>query len=292
MKLCFFDGSRLGLVRGDRVHDVSSVLARLPVGYYPYPRYDILIEALPDLYGAIEAAATGDGVSLQAIALESPVANPGKIVAAPVNYQKHLDETIAEPETFSRAHVRRIQETGLFLKATSSVIGGSQSIQIHHGDRRTDHEIELAVVIGKPCRAVSRVDAMSCVAGYTIGLDITIRGPEERSLRKSLDTYTVVGPWLVTADELADPGQLDLVLSVNGEARQRANTRDLIMDIPALLEFASAYYTLMPGDILLTGTPEGVGPIFPGDVMDAEIASIGAMRIKVESSSTRPAKVA
>src|SRR5207302_2075817 len=104
------------------------------------------------------------------------------------------------------------------------------------------------------------------VAGYCIGFDITVRGPEERSLRKSIDGYTVLGPWLVTADEVKDPAALDLELKVNGETRQRANTRDLIIPIPELIAFASSFYTLMPGDVLLTGTPEGVGPIGPGDV--------------------------
>lgn len=289
MRLCFFNEGRLGLVKGERVHDVSVVLGHLPAARYPYPRHDALIAALPGLRGAIEAAATGEGLPVGSVTLACPVPNPGKIVAAPVNYQKHLQEAIDEPETFSRAHVRKIQETGLFLKATSSLVGPSHPVEIRHMDRRTDHEVELAVIIGKPCLAVTAETAMDHVAGYTIGLDITVRGPEERSMRKSLDTYTVLGPWLVTADEIADPASLDLALDVNGEARQRANTRDLILDIPALLVFASSFYTLMPGDILLTGTPDGVGPILPGDVMDASIAQIGSIQVKVVAAETAPA---
>lgn len=279
MRLCFFDDSRLGLVEGDRVHDVTAALDALPAARYPYPRHDALIAALPELRRTIKPA--GPGVPIAAVRLHSPVANPGKIVAAPVNYQKHLDEAVADTETFSRAHVRTIQETGLFLKATSSLIGPSQAVRLRHPDRRTDHEVELAVIIGTPCHGVAAADAMAHVAGYAIGLDITIRGPEERSLRKSLDTYTVLGPWLVTADEVGDPSAVDLALDVNDEPRQRANTRDLIMDIPALIAFASSFYTLLPGDILLTGTPEGVAPIMPGDVMDARIERIGAMRVMV-----------
>lgn len=289
MRLCFFNEGRLGFIKGDRVYDVSVVLGHLPAARYPYPRHDALIAALPGLRGAIEAAATGEGLSVGSVTLACPVPNPGKIVAAPVNYQKHLQEAIDEPETFSRAHVRKIQETGLFLKATSSLVGPSHPVEIRHMDRRTDHEVELAVIIGKPCLAVTAETAMDHVAGYTIGLDITVRGPEERSMRKSLDTYTVLGPWLVTADEIADPASLDLALDVNGEARQRANTRDLILDIPALLVFASSFYTLMPGDILLTGTPDGVGPILPGDVMDASIAQIGSIQVKVVAAEIVPA---
>ena len=285
MRLCFFNEGRFGLVKGDRVYDVTAALSELPTSGYPYPRHDVLIEKLPQLRGVIEAAAIGDGVSIESVKFHSPVANPGKIFAAPVNYQKHLQEAIDEPETFSRAHVRKIQETGLFLKATSSIIGPSHPVLIRHSDRRTDHEVELAVIIGKPCLAVTAANAMDYIAGYSIGLDITIRGPEERSMRKSLDTYTVLGPWVVTADEIPDPAALDLALDVNGEPRQRANTRDLILDIPALLVFASSFYTLMPGDILLTGTPEGVGPIMPGDVMDARIEHVGAMRVAVEAAA-------
>lgn len=282
MRLCFFNGGRLGLVRGGRVHDVTAVLDGLPVSGFPYPRHDALVAALPRLKAEIEQVGQGDGVDLGSVRLDAPVANPGKVVAAPVNYRKHLQEAIDDPETFSRAHVRQIHETGLFLKATSSIIGPSQAIRIRHADRRTDHEVELAVIIGEPCSAVAASEALRYVAAYAIGLDITIRGPEERSLRKSLDTYTVLGPWLMTSDELPDPSALELGLSVNGVSRQRANTRDLILDVPTLIEFASSFYTLLPGDILLTGTPEGVGPIEPGDTIDAWIDGIGAMQVAVE----------
>ena len=263
MKLCRFNDDRLGLVEGASLVDVSAALSKLSPCSYPLPTYDILIANLTDVCAAIEALSGGERIPLSQVTLLSPVANPAKLVAAPVNYQAHLDETIADTATFSREHVRRIQETGLFLKATSSLIGPGRTIDIHHPDRRTDHEIELAVVIGQTCKDVSPEDALSVIAGYTIGLDITIRGPEERSLRKSLDTYSVLGPWLVTADEFGDPTGRDLVLTVNGEARQKANTRDLILNVPALIAFASSYYTLHPGDVLYTGTPDGVGPIAP-----------------------------
>ena len=137
------------------------------------------------------------------------------------------------------------------------------------------------MIIGTRGHKIARADALKHVAGYSIGLDITIRGPEERSLRKSLDTYSVLGPWLVTADEIGDPAGLDLALDIDGEARQRANTRDLILDVPTLIEFASSFYTLEPGDIILSGTPEGVGPIVPGNRISATIQKIGAMQVAV-----------
>ncbi|WP_427968746.1 fumarylacetoacetate hydrolase family protein [Altererythrobacter sp.] len=284
MRLCLFNGARLGVVEGAEVLDVTAALRDLPEARYPLPTHDIMIADLPVVCRAIKDLSDTPRHRLADVQLHSPVANPGKLVAAPVNYQAHLDEAISDEETFSRAHVRRIQETGLFLKATSSLIGQGQAIEIRHPDRRTDHEIELAVVIGKQCRAVSRERALDYVAGYTIGLDITIRGPEERSLRKSLDSYSVLGPWMTTADEFGDPSGRNLLLTVNGEVRQRANTRDLIMDVPALIEFASSYYTLHPGDVLFTGTPEGVGPIFPGERIAASIDGIGTLTVGVQEA--------
>ena len=283
MKICRFNDNRLGVVEGDTVKDVTDALSALPVYSYPLPCHDPMIAELAVVISAINASIGGAVQPLSEVRLLSPVANPGKLVAAPVNYQAHLDEAIADEETFSRAHVRRIQETGVFLKATSSMSGAGTPIEIHHPDRRTDPEIELGVVIGKRCRNVSPKEALSVIAGYTIGLDITIRGPEERSLRKSLDTYSVLGPLLVTADEFGDPAGRDFMLTVNGKVRQKANTRDLIMDVPALIAFASTYYTLHPGDVIFTGTPEGVGPIVPGDKLAASCDGIGEMVVEVIS---------
>jgi 2,4-diketo-3-deoxy-L-fuconate hydrolase len=282
MQICRFDNDRVGVVCNDHVYDVTHVLDALPSYRYPLPQFDLLADNLRLFLGYPESDASG--IPLSEVSLLSPLANPGKLVAAPVNYQAHLDEAIADESTFSRAHVRKIQETGLFLKATSSLIGAGHAIEIAHADRRTDHEIELAVIIGRTCRNASRDDALTFVAAYSIGLDITIRGPEERSLRKSLDTYSVLGPWMVTADEFGDPSNHDLELSIDGELRQRANTRDLIMDVPALIEFASSFYTLQPGDVLFTGTPEGVGPIAPGQSINASISGIGSMNVKVISA--------
>ena len=285
MRLCRFASNRLGLIEGDRVKDVSAALDVLPAAHYPLPNHDLLIAHLSELRPAfVAAAATAKSKPLSECALLSPIANPGKIVAAPVNYKKHLDEARADPALHHQNQVAEIQRVGLFLKATSSVVGPSQGIAIRHPDRRTDHEIELAAVIGRKADRVSHAQALSHIAGYCIGLDITVRGPEERSLRKSIDGYTVLGPALVTSDDIADPSSLDLKLTVNGEARQEANTRDLIIGIADLIVFASSFYTLMPGDVILTGTPAGVGPINPGDVIDAWISQIGAIRVAVRAA--------
>jgi 2-keto-4-pentenoate hydratase/2-oxohepta-3-ene-1,7-dioic acid hydratase in catechol pathway len=212
------------------------------------------------------------------------VANPGKIVGAPVNYQKHLDEARGDAELHHDTPVAPIHKAGVFLKATSSLVGPGEGIALRKLDRRNDHEVELAVVIGKAARNVRRADALDHVAGYSIGLDISIRGPEERSLRKSPDSYTVLGPWLVTADEIPNPGLLDLRIAVNGETRQNSNTQYMILGVPELVEFASSFYTLYPGDVVITGTPEGVSPIQPGDVIVASIERIGTMEVKVRAA--------
>ncbi|MDB5546088.1 MAG: 5-carboxymethyl-2-hydroxymuconate delta-isomerase [Hyphomicrobiales bacterium] len=282
MRLCRYDDNRFGIVDGDDVIDVTSALGALPAQSYPFPRTDILIENFAQLRPALDAAAkTGARKKIADVRLLSPVANPGKIVAAPVNYKKHLDEARADAGIHHQQQVGEIQKVGLFLKATSSVIGAGETILIRHDERRNDHEIELAVVIGKTADRVSKADALNYVAGYCIGLDMTIRGPEERSLRKSLDTFTVLGPYFVTADEIGDPAGLDLVLTVDGETRQTANTRDLVLDVPTLISWASSFYTLHPGDVILSGTPEGVGPVTPGNTIRATIAKVGTMDVKV-----------
>jgi 2-keto-4-pentenoate hydratase/2-oxohepta-3-ene-1,7-dioic acid hydratase in catechol pathway len=285
MRLCRFDDNRLGVVVDEEVRDVTPVVARLPAQRWPLPKGDPLVAALGGLRPHIEAElARAPARPLAQVKLLSPVANPSKIVAAPVNYRRHLEEARADAEIHHQKQVEEIQRVGLFLKATSSLVGPSEGVALRYLDRRNDHEVELALVVGKPANRVRAADALDYVAGYAIGLDMTIRGPEERSLRKSCDSYCVLGPWMVTADEIADPTRLDLAIAVNGEQRQRANTRDLVLGIGTLVELASSFYTLLPGDVLLTGTPEGVGPVRPGDVMDAAISGIGSMRVEVRAA--------
>ena len=169
----------------------------------------------------------------------------------------------------------------LFMKATTAITGIFDELALPPGSTQVDHEVELALVIGRTAKDVSAAAAFDCVAGYCIGLDMTIRGPEERSLRKSPDSYCVLGPWLATPDEVGDPGSLQVSITVNGEPRQDAGTSDLILGVGELIAWASSFYTLHPGDVLLTGTPQGVGPVKPGDTMQARIDRIGAMQVKV-----------
>ena len=287
MKLCRYNDGRLGVVDGDQIRDVTAALDALPSYRYPLPSFDPLIANLDAVVARAKgAAADAAALPVRSVTLLSPVANPGKIVCAPVNYQKHLDEVRDDASLHHNVTMTMapIQTAGLFLKATSALVGPGQGIALRKIDRRNDHEVELAVIIGKQANNVSARDGYDYVAGYAIGLDITIRGPEERSLRKSPDSYAVLGPWLVTPDEIPNPGNLDLRIAVNGEQRQSSNTRYLILGVPQLIEYASAFYTLEPGDIIITGTPEGVSPIQPGDVIAACIEKIGTMEVKVRAA--------
>jgi 2-keto-4-pentenoate hydratase/2-oxohepta-3-ene-1,7-dioic acid hydratase in catechol pathway len=282
MRFCRFNDNRLGVVRDDLVHDVTAVLDGLPALRWPTPPGDHFFNHFDALRPQMQARAEQvPGVSIESVKLLSPVANPGKIVAAPVNYALHLDESRADTAINFGTQVKTIADYGVFLKATSSVIGASQTVMADWPDRRIDHEVELALVIGRKGFRIPESQALSHVAGYMIGLDMTIRGTEDRSFRKSLDTFTVLGPWLVTADELGDPSQLDLEITVNGQPRQKSNTALLIWNVQKLIAYASQAYTLYPGDVIMTGTPEGVAPVVPGDTMHARIERIGQMKVKV-----------
>lgn len=286
MRLCRFDNDRLGLVLdgGKTVADVSAALDALPALRWPLPPGDPLFAHLDEIRPRIEAlAASAPRRPIAEVKLKSPVATPSKIIAAPVNYMLHVEESRADRGINFGTDVKTIDHYGLFLKASSSLVGPSEGVRLPKLDRRMDHEVELGVVIGKGGYRISRERALDHVAGYAIALDMTVRGPEDRSWRKSFDSFAVLGPWLVTRDEIADPDHLDFWIKVNGEVKQKSNTRALIFDVRKLIEYASAAYALHPGDIIMTGTPEGVGPVKAGDVMECMIEGIGEMRVPVGS---------
>ena len=288
MRLCRFGDGRLGLVENSTVRDVTAALEVLPSYRYPFPPHDVFIAHLDQVVARVLAiAANAPSLPLAGLKLLSPVANPTKIIAAPVNYQKHLDEVKGDTQLHqnTQAHTLTIQKAGLFLKANSSLVGPGEGVALRHLDRRNDHEVELALIIGKKANNVSKSEALKYVAAYSIALDITIRGTEDRSFRKSPDSYTVLGPWLVTGDEIANPSDLDLSISVNGEVRQNSNTKYMILGPAELIELASSFYTLYPGDIISTGTPEGVSPIVPGDTVVATVEKIGTMEVKVRAAN-------
>ncbi|GAA4342312.1 hypothetical protein GCM10023165_23930 [Variovorax defluvii] len=282
MKLCLFNDYRIGIAVEEEVVDVTEAFAAVPKPAWPYPQSDWVIQHFDDVRAKVEELSrTSARIPLSEVKLRAPVANPGKIIGAPINYKDHIAEANADTQINHGKTFTELDQFGLFLKANSSLIGCSEEIQIPFADRRTDHEVELAVVIGRKAKRVPRKEALDYVFGYTIGLDMTVRGPEFPTFRKSPDTFCVLGPWIVTKDEIADPNALDLSIRVNREVKQASNTKYLIFDVQRLIEYASAIYTLNPGDVIMTGTPAGVGPVAPGDVLEALVPEIGAMTVRV-----------
>ncbi|MCW3836997.1 fumarylacetoacetate hydrolase family protein [Sphingomonas canadensis] len=284
MRIALFDEGRLGLVQDGLVYDVSPALGALPPRERPWMamRGDPLIANLDVLRPAIAAALPSAPAKPVAKArFLSPVQHPTKIIGVPVNYHEHVVEAEGDVATFSDRFRGSIEQQGFFLKAVSALVGPGEGIRLRFPDRRNDHEMELGVVIGRTASNIAAEDAMSVIAGYAIALDMVVRGPEDRSLRKSGDGYAVLGPWLVTRDEIADPEALDFHLHVNGEPRQASNTSRMIMKLAEQIAYASRFYTLHPGDIIMTGTCEGVGPVLPGDVISCAIQDIAEMTVAI-----------
>ena len=282
MKLCRYDNDRLGLVQDDEVLDVTEALEAIPSQRWPITPGDPLIANLARVAERVNVlSGKASRRKLAGVTLKSPIANPTKIVNAPINYQKHIDEAKADPKLGGGRKLDHITDWGLFLKATSALIGPGEPIRLRMPERRNDHEVELAVVIGRRCEKATVANALDFVAGYAIGLDMTIRGPEMPSWRKSVDTYAVCGPWLTTKDEVPDPNNLRLSLKVNGETRQDSSTARMVYNVQQLIEYATSMYTLYPGDLIFSGTPEGVGPVKPGDVISAEIERVGRFDVRV-----------
>jgi 2,4-didehydro-3-deoxy-L-rhamnonate hydrolase len=284
MKICRFDEDRLGLVEGDEVLDVTQALDEIPEQRWPLAQGDPFILNFKKVTTAAKKLAPkAKRKKLSKVKLLSPVANPGKIIGAPINYNDHIAESIKDPGiAHGRTNIQRgIGEWGLFLKAGSSLIGFGEEIRLRWPERRNDHEVELALVIGKEGNKIPRARALEHVCAYAIGLDMTVRGPELQCFRKSIDTYSVLGPWLVTPDEVGDPNDLDLWIEVNGEVKQSSNTKYLVYDVERLIEFGSSMYTLHPGDIIMTGTPAGVSPVRPGDALRAYVEGVGEADIRI-----------
>ena len=272
MKIARFNDGLVGIVVGDRIVDVSDLLGP-DLRAWPRLAMNRLIADFPRFRAALAAASQQDGVPLSSVKLLTPVPAASKVIAYPINYHAHGVEMGRDT---------RANHLGFFLKPPSSLCGAGDDIVLPAlQSRRIDHECELAIVIGKRCRDVQRADWAEVVFGYSCLMDIVVRGKEERVARKAYDTFCPVGPWIVTADELGDPTALRGRLWVNDELRQDANTRDLVLDIPGMIEVASHIMTLEPGDIIACSTPAGVGPIQGGDVVRIEFERIGSMTMKV-----------
>lgn len=280
MHLYCFDDFRLGA--GVGTDDLVDITALIPAAVPPADRMRTLIAGWSTWRLAAERAIrTEPGRRLAEVTLRAPLPAPRVILAAPVNYRRHQAEMGGANGVYADTVVHGIDTYAGFVKASSSIIGPNLAVRLPFPDRRFDYEGEVGVVIGKTASRVPRERALEHVFGYIPLLDITMRGPEDRSYRKSFDTFTPVGPAVVTADVVNDPADIALELTVNGQLRQRANTHDLIYDIAQLIEFYSATITLEPGDLIATGTPEGVGAIQPGDAIVLTLRDIGRLEMNV-----------
>ncbi len=255
-------------------YDVSNIVRDYDEDFFA----DGGLEKLKATFDASRAAVVSNDVRLGA-----PVRRPGKIICIGLNYRKHAEESGMTVPT----------EPVVFFKATSSVIGPNDTIVIPKNSKKTDWEVELAVVIGKRANYVSEAEALDYVAGYVLHNDVSEREFQlERGGQwvkgKSCDTFAPLGPYLVTRDEVANPNKLNLWLKLNGKKVQDGNTDDFIFNVQEVISYLSQYMSLMPGDIISTGTPEGVGlgfkpPVYlkEGDVIELGIEGLGQARQEV-----------
>ena len=282
MRLARFNEGRIGIVVDEDVIDVTDLVAH-DLQAWPQVAMNRLIANYENYKPILEKAMDRPRIALSKVKLITPIPASTKVIAYPINYHDHAAEMGREVKA---------NNLGFFLKPPSSLSGAGDPIVLPDlPDRRIDHECELAIIIGKRGRDIPRENWQEYVFGYSCLMDIVVRGKEERVARKAYDTFCPVGPWIMTADELGDPTQLQGRLWVNGELRQDANTRDLIVDSPGMIEIASHIMTLEPGDIIAAGTPAGVGPIRGGDQVKIEFERIGSMTVSVVQSSGGKASI-
>ncbi len=274
MKLATFThagATRIGVVDGDEMVDLSVAAPELPQEMIAF------LEAGPEAMEAARAAlGNGARIALADVKLEAPIARPPKFLAVGLNYADHVAESGMESP----------EHPTIFNKQSTCVTGPTDPVHVPKASHVLDYEGELGFVIGRRGRHVSRDDAADYIAGYLVVDDVTVRDWQFRTptwtMGKSFDTHGPIGPWIVTTDEIRDPHRLDLRTFVNGELRQKSNTKQLIFDCFTLVEHFSTAFTLEPGDIIATGTPGGVGILNKppqilkaGDVVRIEIEGIG-----------------
>jgi 2-keto-4-pentenoate hydratase/2-oxohepta-3-ene-1,7-dioic acid hydratase in catechol pathway len=273
MRFVRYDGDRLGLLtEEDGIIDLTDRM--------DLPSADPLLEYIQNDGDASTYADVEPDYDRTDVYIESPIKRPGKIIAAPLNYEAHIEEALSDRD-ITTSEWFSIEDKGYFLKAPSSVVGPDSGITLPFDDRRVDHEIELAFMMGDTIKDVSATKAWEAIFGYTILLDISVRGDQDRSNRKSYDSFTVIGPCVATPDELDDPQNLDLHLKINGDTRQDANTNDMVYTCADILQYASIGATIQAGDVITTGTPQGVSALSEGDTVDAAIESVGTMSVDV-----------
>uniref|UniRef100_A0A2A4K9I9 Fumarylacetoacetase-like C-terminal domain-containing protein n=1 Tax=Heliothis virescens TaxID=7102 RepID=A0A2A4K9I9_HELVI len=275
------DVIRVGYLNGNDVVDICCQDCAMPGNML-----DILETGITERVQAVQATNAKEGTPLSSVKLLAPIDGMDKILGVALNYADHCQLLKVEHPAIPM----------IFSKYSSTIIGPNDPLRIRTDVcKKVDWEVELAVVIGKRASSVTAADANNYIFGYTIAQDITDREWQKEKngaqflLGKSQDTFCPIGPYIVTPDEIGDPHNLDLSCSVNGVEKQKSNTSNLIHKIPAIIERITTVMTLLPGDLILTGTPGGVGslrdpPEFlkPGDVIRSEIQNIGFFETKVE----------
>lgn len=275
MKVFRFNNGRIGIERDGEARDVTAALNFDPAEWPPVRILRLIAGTPAEIRKAFDHRDSHEiRLGGADVHLEVPIEWPNKLLAFPANYVLHQKEM----NSTNQADIN-----GFFLKANSSLSGPNDPVVLpNRPDREFHHESEVGLVIGRSGRNIPRERALEYVFGYACLLDMTMRGKEERVFRKSYDTFCPFGPWITTADEVPEPGNLQMRLWVNDELRQDANTRDLILDIPGMIQLASSAATLLPGDIIATGTPAGVGPVKQGDRIRIAIDHLGEMTVPVQ----------
>ncbi|MQF86255.1 MAG: fumarylacetoacetate hydrolase family protein [SAR202 cluster bacterium] len=282
MKLISFDDYQIGVLTDEnKVIEITELLPNLPEELRSF-RMLTLIERWDTLQPLIkEHIKSKQPVDLDSVNLIAPVPAPRKVYAQPSNYKAHSEEMQASPWSGSAPQIS--SEQGMFLKASSSVSGPNDPILLPYSDRVIHHESELVMIMGKGGSMIPAEQALDHVFGYTCGLDMTVRGPEDRSKRKSFDSFAPIGSYIITADEISDPQSLEINLWVNEELRQHAFTKDMIVDCKNQIANMSWVARMEPGDLIFTGTPEGVGPVAPGDLVTINISEVGELSARAKA---------
>jgi 2-keto-4-pentenoate hydratase/2-oxohepta-3-ene-1,7-dioic acid hydratase in catechol pathway len=291
MKICHYNLNQAGVVVGDKVYPIGEALVKAG---YVRERYTMLgvIDALANQPAAMESARTAmktaAPVPLASVKLLAPILNPPSLWAAAANYKAHQAEMRVKMGSADRAELSKDELMAeFFLKPTSSIIGPGDTVVLPKISKDVDFECELCAVIGKKARRVSEEQALDYVFGYTICWDLSQRDPwgrgrqNTRNIRKGFDTFTALGPWIVTRDEIDEPQNLSINVEQNGKPAMTAHTSDMICGIREHIRFLSSCLTLRPGDLITTGTPAGVKKLADGDHLKGSIEKIGSMELRV-----------
>ena len=293
MKICHYNSNQAGVVVGNKVINIGDQMIKAGLARQGYTMLEI-IDALANNPAAMQiardAANSAGGEDLLSVKLLAPITNPGSLWAAAANYYAHRAEMVDRMGSANKEIKNKDDLMAeFFLKTTSSIIGPGDTIILPKISKLVDFECELCAVIGKRARNVSEAQALDHVFGYMICWDISQRDPwgkgmpNTRNIRKGFDTFSALGPWIVTRDEIDEPQNLSIKVLQNGKEAMVAHTSDMICGLREHIRFLSSCLTLRPGDLITTGTPAGVSKLNHGDHLHGTIEKIGSMELHVRA---------